>query len=248
MRTRVYRPEAEALRDGPERTPVKRKPVKPVLQAAHRAINALHLKSYEIYQPVLVAGAHTTSARDCQVRWDAIEKVLEATEAKSLVDLGCSEGYYVVQAARKGLPFAVGVDFDQRRAFTCMNQVILNDLQHAGFMMGSVDPAFIAALPRFDAVIFLSVLHHLLYQRGQDFCHDLLVALREKVGKVMFFEMGQSDETKESWAKQVPDMGPDPHAWIERFLLDAGFSRAEKIALAPAFSGQVNRAVFAVYP
>ncbi|MFT4570118.1 MAG: O-antigen chain-terminating methyltransferase [Hyphomicrobiaceae bacterium] len=227
---------------------MNRKPVKPVLQAAHRAINSLHLRSYEIYQPVLVAGTHSDSARDCQLRWDAIEKVLDSSGAQSLVDLGCSEGYYVVQAALKGLPFAMGVDFDQRRAFTCMNQVILNDLQHAGFMMGSVDLDFVKAIPRFDAVIFLSVLHHLLYQRGEEFCQELLVALREKVGKVMFFEMGQSDETKESWAKNVPDMGPDPHAWIEKFVLSAGFSKCEKIALAPAFSGQVDRAVFAVYP
>jgi O-antigen chain-terminating methyltransferase len=182
------------------------------------------------------------------VRWAAIEKVLESTGALSLVDLGCSEGYYVIQSARKGLPFCVGVDFDQRRMFTCTNQVILNDLPKAGFMMGSVSPDFIDAIPRFDAVIFLSVLHHLLYQQGLDYCKDILKRLHEKTGKVMLFEMGQSDEKKESWATQVPDMGPDPHEWIVNLLLECGWSKAEKIALAPSYGGEVDRAVFAVYP
>lgn len=227
---------------------MKRKPIKPVLLASHKAVNALHLRSYEVYQPVFANGVHKLGTRSCQVRWNAIEKVIDSSGSRSLIDLGCSEGYYVIQSARKGLPFSVGVDFDQRRMFTCVNQVVINDLPHAGFLMGVVEPDFIDSLPTFDAVIFLSVLHHLLYQQGLDYCRDILTKLHAKVGKVMFFEMGQSDEHKESWASKVPDMGADPHKWIEQLVLDCGFSKAEKIALAPSYAGEIQRAVFAVYP
>ncbi len=227
---------------------MKRKPVKPLLRMLFSALNAAHLRSYETYQPVLVAGRRTGGTRSCEIRWEAIEKVLRASEANSLVDLGCSEGYYVVKAAQQGLSFCLGVDFDQRRIFTCYNQVVLNDLQNAGFLMSAVDRKLLEFMPAFDAVIFLSVLHHIMYQHGVEHCRSLLGLLAAKTNKVMFFEMGQSDEHKESWAKDMPDMGSDPHAWIEEFLLSSGFSRAEKITLASSYAGEVDRAVFAVYP
>ena len=227
---------------------MKRKPIRPYLQAIHRRVHAMHLKSYEVYQPVLGPNGYSGGARDSKTRWQAIEPVLVATKAGSLVDLGCSEGYYVTRAAKAGLPFCVGVDFDQRRMFTCTNQVVLADLPHAGFMMGSVEPSLIDALPRFDAVVFLSVLHHLMYQQGVDYCTAIMKALATKTGKVCFFEMGQSDEHKESWANDVPDMGSDPHAWIQDFVTSSGFAKAEKISETSSFAGETQRALFACYP
>jgi len=227
---------------------VKRKPVKPLLAAAANAVHRLHLRSYEVYQPVFTPGGYMLGVRDCEVRWDAIAPVLTAVGAKSLVDLGCSEGYYVVRAARSGIPFSVGVDFDQRRIFTCTSQVILNDLQGAGFLMSPVDENLLEALPKFDAVIFLSVIHHMMYEKGVEYAQRILRLVAQKTAKVCLFEMGQSDEHKESWAKKMPDMGPDPHEWVKRFILDNGFSRAEKISQARSFAGESQRALFAAYP
>jgi cyclopropane fatty-acyl-phospholipid synthase-like methyltransferase len=227
---------------------VKRKPVKPLLRAAAGAVQRLHLRSYEVYQPVLTSGGYTAGVRDCEVRWDAIEPVLRTAGARSLVDLGCSEGYYVIRAARAGLPFSVGVDFDQRRMFTCTSQVVLNDLPHAGFLMSPVDEELLEALPKFDAVIFLSVLHHMMYQEGVDYARRILRLVAAKTGKVCLFEMGQSDEHKESWASKMPDMGGDPHEWVRRFVLENGFSRADKISQARSFAGETQRALFAAYP
>jgi cyclopropane fatty-acyl-phospholipid synthase-like methyltransferase len=227
---------------------VKRKPIQPLLRAAAGAIQRLHLRSYEIYQPVVTTSGYSGGVRECEARWDAIAPVLAASEARSLVDLGCSEGYYVLRAARAGLPFNLGIDFDQRRMFTCTGQMVLQDLPHAGFLMSPVDETLLEALPRFDAVIFLSVIHHMMYQEGVDYARRILQLVAARTGKVCFFEMGQSDEHKESWAKKMPDMGPDPHEWVRRFALDNGFSRAEKLAQASSFAKETSRALFALYP
>ncbi len=226
---------------------MKRKPVKPLLRTVHRTVNALHLKSYEVYQPVLTETGLSRGTRECDVRWKAISGVLAARECRSFVDLGCCEGYYVIQAAQAGVPFCLGIDFDQRRVFTCTNQLVLHDLQGVGFMMASVAHELVEAMPVFESVNFLSVLHHMMYQHGVDYCRSLMKLVRERTSKVCFFEMGQSDEFKESWAKDMPDMGADPHQWIHDFLLEAGFASADKISTAPSYAGEVQRALFAAY-
>lgn len=226
---------------------MKRKPVKPVLRAAYKAINALHLRSYEVYQPVFRGGRDVPGARETSTRWQAIRQVLDDTGAKSLVDLGCCEGYYVIQAARHGLPVCLGIDFDQRRIMTCVSQVVLYDVQHAGFMMASVDHELVRFLPKFDSVVFLSVLHHMMYQNGVDYCAELMGLIADRTQKVCFFEMGQSDEHTQSWAKDMPDMGADPHEWIASFLKDAGFSRVDKIGTTSSYGGETQRALFAAH-
>jgi cyclopropane fatty-acyl-phospholipid synthase-like methyltransferase len=227
---------------------MKRKPIKPLLRAAYRTLYGLHLRSYETYQPVIGNKGTTEGTRECGTRWQAIDSLLTEHDCHSLVDLGCSEGYYVLQAARRGLEVCVGVDFDLRRMWTCQSQVVLNDLHHASFLMSEVTPELVTALPRFDAVIFLSVLHHIMYEKSPEYAREIITGLAKKTNKVMIFEMGQSDEHLESWAKKIPDMGSDPHAWIAEYLRSAGFSHVEKIGEASSYMQEVNRAMFKAIP
>jgi len=227
---------------------VKRKSIKPLYRAALGGLQSLHIKSYEIYQPVLGRNKEARGARECETRWRAIEQSLRDHGSQSLIDLGSCEGYYVIKAAQAGLPFCVGVDFDQRRTFTSSSQAVLHDLPHAAFMIATVDEALLDAMPKFDTVVFMSVLHHIMYDKGLDHCRRLMQMLHEKVGKCLIFEMGQSDEDQESWAKDMPDMGADPHEWIKDFLLSAGFHSVETIALTRSFLGEVDRALFKALP
>ena len=72
--------------------------------------------------------------------------------------------------------------------------------------------------------------------------------LRQKIGKAMIFEMGQSDESFHDWSRKLPDMGGDPHAWIEQFLRSCGFSRVTKIGESDSYRSGVKRAIFRVEP
>jgi len=126
---------------------VKRKPIHPLLRAVHRGAHRLHLRSYETYQPVVRHGREDGGARDCEVRWLAVRRTLDTWKCRSMVDLGCSEGYYVLQAARFGLGFCVGVDFDLRRIWTGQNQVVLEDIPNAAFLVAEIEPGLIDAMP-----------------------------------------------------------------------------------------------------
>ncbi len=227
---------------------MKRKPIKPLLRAAYKTLYGLHLRSYEVYQPVLGRNGATGGTRDCEARWQAIRQALDRHACRSFVDLGCSEGYYVIQAAGHGLHFCVGVDFDPRRMWTATSQVILNDLPNASFLMSEISPDLIAALPRFDAVVFLSVLHHIMYEKSPDYARAILQGLAAKTQKVLIFEMGQSDERLESWAAKIPDMGSDPHGWIADYLRSAGFRHVEKIGETSSYLRESKRALFCAQP
>ena len=227
---------------------MKRKPLKPIVRRLFQLSQNLHLRAYENYQPVVGNASAPPGTRECEARWKIIQQVLRENDCNSLVDLGCSEGYYVLQASQLGLGFCLGVDFDLRRIFTCQSQVVLNDVPRAAFLVSEVTPELLESLPEIDSVIFLSVLHHIMYQKGPDHCRELLQRLSKRVKKVMLFEMGQSDEHLESWAKDMPDMGDDPHKWIAEFLQSAGFGEVRKIGTTPSYLKEIERALFAVFP
>lgn len=227
---------------------MKRKPIHPALRAVHRGVHQLHLRSYETYQPVVTRGRETEGARECVVRWEAVRRAVDEWQCRSLIDLGCSEGYYVLQAARHGLRFCVGVDFDLRRIWTGQSQVVLEDVPGAAFLVADIEPSLIEAIPTFDAVVFLSVLHHLMAARGYEAARAILQAVSRRTGKVLIFEMGQSDERSEAWAERLPDMGSAPHDWIAAFLTSCGFATVRKVAEAPSYGREVNRAVWVCEP
>ncbi|MES2390781.1 MAG: hypothetical protein V4555_04010 [Acidobacteriota bacterium] len=204
--------------------------------------------SYETYHPVQVGTvALTESERTCADRWIAIEKEILECRAETLLDLGCAEGYFVQKAAMIGC-LALGVDGDVRRLALAHGSTLLNRVQGAGFLYADITPEMVSHLPVHDIVLLQSVLHHVMYSRGVDYARELMQSIRPKVGKAMIFDMGQSDEKKHAWAKDLPDMGPEPHRWIENFLRSAGFRTVEKISESDAYQSTARRAVFRLVP
>ena len=205
-------------------------------------------RSYSPYHPVDILGERFGEGeRACIDRWATIAVQLGAAGARTLLDLGCAEGFFVHQAARSGY-LALGVDADVLRLSLAQASATLNKVQGAGFMYAELTPEFIDTLPPYDAVLFLSVLHHIMYERGVDYARDYMSRLKAKVGKFMIFDMAQSNETRHAWAKLLPDMGSDPHAWIAEFLRSAGYRAVEKIGETDAYQGPVRRALFRLVP
>ncbi len=207
------------------------------------------IRSYSLYQPVYMKGKLIkTRDRNCLDRWEMIKKEITALPAKSVVDLGCAEGFYVIQAARELDCFSLGIDADIRSLNVARSQLALEKITNASFSQSVIDEHLLDKLPRFDLVIFMSVMHHMMYKNGENYCRLILQKLRPKIGKAMIFEMGQSDEHMHEWSRKLPDMGPNPHEWIKRFLLSCGFSNAEKIGESDSFRSGRRRAIFRVKP
>ncbi len=203
-------------------------------------------KSYPRYQPIYINGRLITSAadRNCLDRWTLIKNEIAASGSRSVLDLGSAEGFYVIQSAKECGCISLGVDDDPRRLAVAQNQILSENIQNAGFAKGKIDLELLDKIPNCDAVIFMSVLHHIMYTNGLPYSLEILRKIRAKTNKFMIFEMGQSNETKNKWAAALPDMGSNPHEWIRNLLQNAGFSKIIKIGESDSYARDQRRAIF----
>lgn len=206
------------------------------------------VKQVEPYHPVSMDGKVLSKGeRQCSDRWNIISNVLKQG-AGTVLDLGCAEGYFVSQAAEEYGCFALGVDADVRRLTIAQDLNVIKKNENAGFMYANITMDFLRKLPQFDVVIFLAVLHHIMYEHGVDYAREFMKCIREKTSKALIFEMGQSNETSMHWAALLPDMGANPDEWIGNFLLSCGFSEAAKVAETDAYHSSSKRGVFVARP
>ena len=207
------------------------------------------IKSFEAYQPVTFEGRLLRPGqRDFEHRWTLIRREAVECGARSLLDLGCAEGYYIQRAARELGCFSLGIDADARRLTVAQNVNTLERNELTGFMYGHVNMASLSCLPKFDVVLFLSVLHHFMYEHGVDYCRDILSIIKTKTNKKIIFDMGLPSETLEPWADDLPDMGEEPSEWIAELLRSAGFSQVDLIGHSTARRGGIARPVFRALP
>lgn len=205
--------------------------------------------SYEPYHPVTL-GLEKLSAgeRSCEDRWIIISEVIYRYSALSFLDLGCAEGYFVQQAAQETKCFSLGIDADIRRLTVARTTTSLNRIQGAAFIEGMIDKESLSKLPPYDVVLFLSVLHHVMYEHGLDYARELMSAIRRITKKCLVFDMGQSNEIAHSWSKILPEMLPDPEAWISQFLMSAGFSKVAVAGSTDVYKNAVRRILFLAEP
>lgn len=200
------------------------------------------------YQPVLVNGRLITRGlRGTDERLQAVLEICEQVEARSVLDLGCAEGYMVRSCAESGR-FALGVDADASRLLVAQQSLILDGVTGFGFIRADVNVTTIRAFPASDVVVCLSLLHHVMYEHGVDGARSVVAAIKGITNRALVFEMGQSDETEFQWATSLPDMGSDPHAWIADFLRSAGFVSVKKVAEVPSYNSRIARATFVATP
>lgn len=221
----------------------------PLLDMCSKFLLKRMIASYEPYHPVFLGDEQVAAGeRACIDRWKMIQEVLRTADVKSVIDLGCAEGYFVQQSAKNMNCLSLGVDADRRRLTVARLATNFNQIEHAGYIYGKIDREFVLSLPSFDGVIFLSVLHHIMYEHGQEHSLELMKAIHGMTKKCIIFDMGQSNETQHEWAKLLPDMKPDPISWISSFLKSAGFTRVENLGHTDAYKSEARRELFIAYP
>ena len=214
----------------------------------HRFVIRRLIKQLEPYHPISMEGKLMAAGeRQCSDRWTVISKVL-SEGPETVLDLGCAEGYFVSRIAREYGCFTVGVDADVRRLTVAQELNVINKNDRAGFMYANISPEFLRKLPPFDVVIFLAVLHHVMYEHGVDYARECMKCIREKTRNALVFETGQSNETSMYWARVLPDMGPNPHDWITEFLTSCGFSEVAEVGKTDAYQSNFRRGMFVARP
>lgn len=215
------------------------------LQFAHKFVFRRMIDSFSTYQPIMLDGQQVRAGdRETVERWKMIEKALSGSQTKSLLDLGCAEGYFVRMAASRLGCIALGLDGDVRRVFVAQNLATTDRIPNTGFVLGRVDPETIGKLPAFDTVIFCSVLHHVMRERGLDEARAVMTAVRNCTKRTLIFDTGQSNETSYPWSAEIPKMEPDPVTWISNYLTQFGFRDVKVIGETAGYSQAHPRSLF----
>ena len=210
----------------------------------HHALLALP----EIYQPVLVPCLmHLKAKRPCNDRLALILNDMECLPAK-VNDIGCQIGFFSFSLAERGYS-VIGYDMDERNIEICC---MLNKLNNLSTMSTFRNIAFMPENVKFfasaDYTLCLAVFHHIIYYHGLSVAQKLISVLRNKTRKKLYFEIGQSNEPVEPWAKHLPDMGDDPFEWIANFLRSGGFKNIKVLGLVPTHVSNIHRYLVAASP
>jgi SAM-dependent methyltransferase len=225
-----------------------RREVRKELASLHKEVTFKRIRYHKAYQPIWSGAVRSRKTiRDCEDRWEIVRRAIADTQSRSVIDLGCAEGFFVRQAGELGC-FAVGVDRDYNRLGLIENARMIDRSKHCAFMLADIELSLLESIPRFDIVLCFSVMHHIIRQNGLEHGLAILKAIRSRTGKALIFDMGQTNEVSTTWSKQLPDMGTDPKGWIESFLRSAGFDDVRCVGETDAFKDDVARYVFQCYP
>jgi hypothetical protein len=197
------------------------------------------------YEPVEIGGRRFASVRDTDERWQAVSEVLRDYGVRNLLDVGCAEGWFVRRAATDLNCFAIGIEATD--AAVVGELARLHDrVPRAATVRAFMTPEAIRALPEFDAVLCLSVLHHVIRAFGIAAAEQFLRALASRVNKVLVFEIGTADES--SWTPFMPEQSQGQEAFVRDLLERCGFHNVQVIGESAAFHREVQRLLFTAEP
>lgn len=166
------------------------------------------------YQPLPWIGIRGTRAQAVHTRWERILPLCEELGVTSAVDVGCNVGYFPICFALAGTP-AVGIDSSRRNLRLMERAVERAGVADIGIMHMRVSLLTVPFVPPADAVLFLSVWHHLVRRWGLESATQIVSTLWERTGRILVFETGQS-EMKSDYG--LPGMEPSPMEWLESYL------------------------------
>ena len=201
----------------------------------------------KVYEPVEIGGRRVRHDRETDSRWATIAGVLKEYGARSVLDVGCAEGWLVRRAATDLGCFAIGIEASDR-VLTGELSRLHDDVERAATIKARLTPDDIRALPKFDAVLCLSVVHHVIRRQGISAAEDFIKALSSRAGKVMVFEMGTSDEGGLLWSGQLPEMPGGQDTFVSDLLGRSGLTNVRRIGTSDAFHGSAQRLLYAAEP
>lgn len=200
----------------------------------------------EIYQPITIPGFEDiTPRRACEDRLALITADMGAPPA-TVIDIGCQIGFFSFDLAKRGF-LVRGIDSNSRNIRVARLLSTLPGASRPVFTCLELAPNTTSLLQPADYVLCLAVFHHIIYYQGLSVAKELISDLRSKTLQRLYFEIGQSNEPIEPWARYLPDMSPDPLEWISSFLLDGGFREIKLLGKVSTHLSDVPRYLVAAW-
>jgi hypothetical protein len=200
-----------------------------------------------IYQPIAsLPTRKATRGAGSESRWEAMFPVICEQAVESAVDIGACEGYFSIKLGRACIP-TIALEGHPGSYRTAIYAVRRSGLDNVGVLALELKPDNVVAAPAADAVLCLSVWHHLVRYHGLAGATEMLETIWDRTEKVLFFDTGENEMTPDYG---LPQMRPDPRSWLAGYLAETcKSSRIEHLGTHAAFdpSGRpVERNLFAV--
>lgn len=158
----------------------------------------------------------------CQQRLDLIRKHVKSG---SLLDIGCSEGFYSFGLADRCKPI-LAIDKERQLVRECHkmkeSHKVDIDFHHVGVdkMLQSMETSFTDGyFCKWDVCLYMIVHHHIIAQFGIEKANKILRILSQRCS-CMIFDMGQKNEqncTMHKWWQLLPP-NTDQEAWLSEYL------------------------------
>jgi cyclopropane fatty-acyl-phospholipid synthase-like methyltransferase len=197
------------------------------------------------YQPVGIGIRAGRGARDAKTRWQPIAPVLRRYDVRSVLDIGCAEGYFVRRAASELGCFAVGVEASDRGTLGAL-ALLHARTERTCLMRAFVTPDELRRWPKFDAVICMSVVHHIIRVYDLTAAQDFIAACASRAGRVLIFEMGTGVER--AFEHALPAEARHQELFVRALLEGAGLKTVRVIAETRAYHQGATRLLFAAEP
>jgi SAM-dependent methyltransferase len=120
------------------------------------------LNGLEWYQRIpLGPGIYTPGGEDTEGKLKRLDLPANLS-GKSVLDIGCNEGYFAFEAERRGASRVLGIDANEkvRPKFELVKELLRSRVEFRALSVYDLDQATIG---KFDLVFFLAVFHHLRY-------------------------------------------------------------------------------------
>jgi SAM-dependent methyltransferase len=201
------------------------------------------LKLTKAYQPSAFGErAQSGAGRECQDRFKDINSCLPDLPL-SCLDIGCNEGYFVFRMSERG-GFCHGIDKGRNEIMVADGLAKVNNINNISFSNAEIDIDYIAGLPHYDVVIFMSVFHHIARHNGLQYAEEFMLALSHINSKYLIFETGQPNELNTTWAEDLEFMRPNIEAWISEMLKRSGYKKISVIGKNHGVYSDVDRLLF----
>jgi cyclopropane fatty-acyl-phospholipid synthase-like methyltransferase len=194
------------------------------------------------YQPNPFDTRSKRKSRNSLDRYDAIFNNLP-TPPKTLLDLGCNRGFFVLNAAANGI-FSLGVDHDRFEIIYAKSSAEIYSVNNALFIHDEINKILIDGLPSFEMVVCASIFHHWVRIYGKESAFSMMQSIANKTDKYLVFETGQNNETQTRFYKYLEFMGESYEDWVEEFLLGLGFQEVKRIGMYSTKLSDVERTLF----
>ena len=188
------------------------------------------IKGHKWYQTIPLANGQSTPGEtgDAEERKLEMMRLPADLSGKTVLDIGCNEGFFSFDAERRGAKKVVAIDksSDARDKFHLIKELMHSKVEFRFADLLELNPD---ELGKFDIVFFLSVFHHLRYPfQVLDRIFELTreYAIMEFVEAVPEEDLGQSVLVRKLSKKGHLHILPTRQFTIE-MLTRAGYSKIE---------------------